>query len=166
LLVHLESETSYDSGMGERLLEYHQKVRKEVRVQTRCTLRCFPSREGHSTQAIATSVGHTTTAVVSHTRISLSHSGDEASDTRRFSGNGDEWQLLPLLPLTEGGAKQNIVRGMLHDWNSKTASCSKSASVWLCGACPRMTRKELKKEYHMIYDELRADPLYREMLDD
>src|SRR6266566_6844917 len=29
LLIHLESETSYDSNMGERLLEYHQKVRKK-----------------------------------------------------------------------------------------------------------------------------------------
>jgi len=33
LLVHLESETHYDAEMGERLLEYNQKVRsKEVQI--------------------------------------------------------------------------------------------------------------------------------------
>src|SRR5579859_998208 len=33
LLVHLESETRYDSGMGERLLEYNQKVRKKYKYK-------------------------------------------------------------------------------------------------------------------------------------
>lgn len=74
--------------------------------------------------------------------------------------------LLPLLPLTEGGAKWEIVHGMLYDLGFGDRELLKIAFGMAMERMPEDDRKRLKKEYHMIYDELRADPLCREMLDD
>ena len=74
--------------------------------------------------------------------------------------------LLPLLPLTEGVYEWDVVQGMLHDLEFEDHELLKIAFGMAMRRVSKEHRKVLKKEYHMIYDELRADPLFREMLDD
>jgi len=74
--------------------------------------------------------------------------------------------LLPLLPLTEGGAEWDVVRGVLHDLEFEGRELLKIAFGMAMRRMSKEHRKALKKEYYMIYNELREDPLFREMLDD
>jgi len=74
--------------------------------------------------------------------------------------------LLPLLPLTEGGAEWDVVQGVLHDLEFEDRELLKIAFGMAMRCVSEEYREPLKKEYHMIYDELRADPLFREMLGD
>jgi len=74
--------------------------------------------------------------------------------------------LLPLLPLTEGGTEWECVQGMLHDLEFGDHELLKIGFGMAMRRVSKEHREQLKKEYHMIYDELRSDPLFREMLDD
>src|SRR5260370_638563 len=73
---------------------------------------------------------------------------------------------IPLLPLTEGGAGWDVVQGMLHDLEFEDHELLKIAFGMAMRCVSEEHREPLKKEYHVIYDELRADPLFREMLND
>jgi hypothetical protein len=165
LLVHLESETSYDSDIRERLLEYNQKIRKKYKYKQDILSGVF--HLGMDT-ALKRSPLLWGTSLQPWSRIlefrypvvEMKHLTPE--DIRRWERS----VLLPLLPLTEGGAKWEVVQDMLYDLGFGDRELLKIAFGMAMERMPEEDRKRLKKEYHMIYDELRADPLCREMLDD
>src|SRR5260370_10186974 len=114
LLVHLESETRKDSNMGERLLEYNQKIRNKYKykrdvlsgvfhLRNDAPLEASPLRWGTSLQQWSRTLEFRYPIVeMQHlTPIDIMRRGRLA--------------LLGLLPLTEGGAEWDVVRGMLHD---------------------------------------------------
>jgi len=165
LLVHLESETSNESKMGERLLEYNQKVRKKYKYKRDVLSGVF--HLGNDTELKSSPLLWGTslrqwsrTLEFRYPVVEMKHLTPE--DIRRRGRTA----LLPLLPLTKGGAEWDVVQGVLHDLEFEDRELLKIAFGMAMRRVSEEHRKQLKKEYHMIYDELRADPLYREMLDD
>lgn len=165
LLVHLESETRYDSDIAERLLEYNQRIRRKYKhkqdvlsgvfhLGMDTALKRSPLLWGTSLQPWSRILEFC------YPVVEMKYLTPE--DIRSW----DCSVLLPLLPLTEGGAKWEIVHGMLYDLGFGDRELLKIAFGMAMERMPEDDRKRLKKEYHMIYDELRADPLCREMLDD
>jgi hypothetical protein len=165
LLVHLESETHKDSKMGERLLEYNQKLRKKYKYKrdvlsgvfhlgNDAELESSPLLWGTSLQQWSRTLEFRYPVVEMKylTPIGIRQRG--------------RTPLLPLLPLTEGGAEWDVVQGVLHDLEFEDRELLKIAFGMAMRRVSEEYREPLKKEYHMIYDELRADPLFREMLGD
>jgi hypothetical protein len=69
--------------------------------------------------------------------------------------------LLPILPLTNGGAKRHVVQGMFSDL--RRLDRPDLFSIAFRMAVRKMSdrdRKWLREEYTMEYDALRMDPLY------
>ncbi len=165
LLVHLESETRYGSEMGERLLEYNQKVRKKYKYKRDVLSGVFHLRNDTELKSSPLVQG-TSLRQWSRTlefRYPVVEMQCLAPRDIRQRGR---LALLPLLPLTEGGAGWDVVQGMLHDLEFEDHELLKIAFGMAMRCVSEEHREPLKKEYHVIYDELRADPLFREMLND
>lgn len=165
LLVHLESETRKDSKMGERLLEYNQKIRKKYKYKRDVLSGVFhlgnDAELGSSPLLWGTSLRQWSRTLEFHYPI-VEMKYLTPVDIRKRG----RLALLPLLPLTEGGAEWKIVQEMLQDLEFEDHELLKIAFGMAMQRVSKEHRKALKKEYHVIYDELRADPLFREMLDD
>jgi hypothetical protein len=165
LLVHLESETRYDASMGERLLEYNQTIRKKYKYKRDVLSGVF--HLGNDTElkpsplVWGTSLQRWSRTLEFHYPV---------VEIKYLTPEDIRWRgrlaLFRLLPLTEGGAEWEVVQGMLQDLQFGDRELLKIAFGMAMRRVSEKHRKQLKKEYHMIYDELRADPLYREMLDD
>jgi len=165
LLVHLESETRYDSDMGERLLEYNQKVRKKYKYKRDVLSGVFHLGEDTPLKQPPLLWG---TSLRQWSRTLEFHY--PVVEMKYLTPQDIRWwrrmALLPLIPLTEGGAEWEVVQDMLYDLGCGDRELLKIAFGMAMQRVSEQNRKRLKKEYYMVYDELRADPLYREMLDD
>jgi hypothetical protein len=84
-------------------------------------------------------------------------------EIRRFKSPA----LLTLLSLVQGGDRWEVVQGMLHDLEALGEhELLKIAFDIAYRKGPEENRPKLKKEYRMIYEELRKDPLFAEFLKD
>jgi hypothetical protein len=165
LLVHLESETRKDSKMGERLLEYNQKVRKKYKYKRDVLSGVF--HLGNDAELKSSPLLWGTPLRQWSRTLEFCYPVVEMKYlTPRGIRRRGRIALLPLLPLTEGGAEWDVVQGVLHDLEFEDRELLKIAFGMAMRRVSEEHRESLKKEYHMIYDELRADPLFREMLDD
>ncbi len=154
-----------DSDMGERLLEYNQRICKKYKYKRDVISGVF--HLGNDADLKSSPLLWSTPLRQWSRTLEFHYPIVEMKyltpiDIRQRG----RLALLPLLPLTEGGAEWDIVQGMLHDLEFEDHELLKIAFGIAMRRMPEGHRKSLKKEYHMIYDELRADPLFREMLDD
>jgi hypothetical protein len=165
LLVHLESETRYDSQMGERLLEYNQKIRQKYKYKWDVLSGVFHLGKDTSLKQSpllwGTSLRQWSRTLEFHYPVvEMKYLTPEDLRQRR------RLVLLPLLPLTEGGAKWEVVQNMLYDLGFGDRELLKIAFGMAMACMSNENRKRLKKEYNMIHDELLADPLCREILEE
>jgi hypothetical protein len=165
LLVHLESETRKDAKIGERLVEYGLRIHKKYDYERDVLSGVFhlgndaalePSPLVWNTPLRQWSrpleFGYPIVEMQNLTPEDLRRRGRVA--------------LLSLLPLTEGGAEPDIVQGMLHDLEFEDRELLRIGFGMAMRRVSDTYRESLKKEYYMIYNELRADPLFREFLVD
>ena len=65
--------------------------------------------------------------------------------------------LLPLLPLTQDGARREVVEEMI----TRLVSAEKTESLWIGYA---LASRVLKRRFAMLEDILRDTPVYQEVL--
>jgi len=158
LLVHLESETYHNPKMPERLLEYNKAAREKHKVDV---ISGVFHLQGDT--AIEPSPLIWETPLEEWSRVltfnyPVVEMKDLIPEEIRDRGRA---ALLPILPLTNGGAERSIVQGMLDNlMRIKRPDLFRIAFRMAMRKVSAQGRKWLEKEYPMEYDALRMDPLY------
>jgi len=158
LLVHLESETYHNSKMPERLLEYNKAVREKYKADVISGVFHLQSDTAIEPSPLIWETPLKEWSRVLTFNYPVVEMKDLIPDEIRSRGRA---ALLPILPLTNGGAKRHIVQGMLDDL--RRLGRPDLFSIAFRMAVRKMSdqdRKWLEKEYPMEYDALRMDPLY------
>jgi predicted transposase YdaD len=167
-LIHFEIETYYDSDMPERLLRYNVLARSELK---RPVLSCvvhllndgrMKSPPLHWTEPIEGDV------LKFHYRV-IEVADFLAGDILRRG----EVTLLPLLPLTKGGATRENVQLMLGELNARENEDLAFAGFILALAIFDRSKSEsgladrewlierYNNMYSMLHDLLHVDPMYQ-----
>jgi len=158
LLVHLESETYHNPKMPERLLEYNKAVREKYKADVISGVFHLQSDTAIEPSPLIWKTPLEEWSHVLTFNYPVVEMKDLIPDEIRSRGRA---ALLPILPLTNGGAKRHIVRGMLADL--RRLERPDLFSIAFRMAVRKMSdqdRKWLREEYTMEYDALRMDPLY------
>ena len=112
LLVHLESETYHNSKMPERLLEYNKAVRKKYKTDVISGVFHLQNDTAIEQSPLVWETPLKEWSRVLTFNYPVVEMQDLIPEEIRSRGRA---ALLPLLPLTNGGAKRHIVQGMLSD---------------------------------------------------
>ena len=158
LLVHLESETYHNSKMPERLLEYNKAVRDKYKIDVISGVFHLQNDTAIEPSPLVWETPLKEWSRVLTFNYPVVEMKDLIPEEIRSRGRA---ALLPILPLTNGGAKRHIVQGMLSDL--RRLDRPDLFSIAFRMAVRKMSdrdRKWLKQEYTMEYDALRMDPLY------
>ncbi len=158
LLVHLESETYHNPKMPERLLEYNKAAREKYKADV---ISGVFHLQGDTAIEPSPLIWKTPLEEWSHV-LTFNYPVVEMKDLipEEIRSRGRA-ALLPILPLTKGGAKRHIVQSMLGDL--RRLERPDLFSIAFRMAVRKMSdqdRKWLREEYTMEYDALRMDPLY------
>jgi hypothetical protein len=158
LLVHLESETYHNSKMPERLLEYNKAVREKYKTDVISGVFHLQNDTAIEPSPLVWETPLKEWSRVLTFNYPVVEMKDLIPEEIRSRGRA---ALLPILPLTNGGAKRHIVQSMLSDL--RRLERPDLFSIAFRMAVRKMSdqgRKWLREEYTMEYDALRMDPLY------
>ncbi len=158
LLVHLESETYHNSKMPERLLEYNKAVREKYKTDVISGVFHLQNDTAIESSPLVWETPLKEWSRVLTFNYPVVEMKDLIPEEIRSRGRA---ALLPILPLTNGGAKRHIVQDMLS--NLRRLDRPDLLSIAFRMAVRKMSdrdRKWLREEYTMEYDALRMDPLY------
>ncbi len=153
LLVHLESETYHNPKMPERLLEYNKGAREKHKVDVISGVFHLQGDTAIEPSPLVWGTPLKEWSRVLTFNYPVVEMKDLIPEEIRSRGRA---ALLPILPLTNGGAKRHIVQGMLDDL--RRLERPDLFSIAFRMAVRKMSdqdRKWLEKEYPMEYDALR-----------
>lgn len=158
LLVHLESETYHNPNMPERLLEYNKAVREKYKMDVISGVFHLQSDTAIEPSPLVWETPLEEWSRVLTFNYPVVEMKDLTPEEVRSRGRA---ALLPILPLTNGGAERPIVQGMLDDlMRLERPDLFSIAFRMAVRKMSAQGRKWLEKEYPMEYDALRMDPLY------
>jgi hypothetical protein len=158
LLVHLESETYHNPKMPERLLEYNKAAREKHKADVISGVFHLQGDTAIEPSPLVWETPLKEWSRVLTFNYPVVEMKDLIPEEIRSRGRA---ALLPILPLSNGGAEQPIVQGMLDDLiQLERPDLFRIAFRMAVRKMSAQGRKWLEKEYPMEYDALRMDPLY------
>ncbi len=158
MLLHLEFQTYHDPGMAERLLRYNVLARSEHKLPVlSCVI--YLLKDGEALPSpLSWKLPNGQEVLQFH------YQSIELEDLLRSGQAG----LLPLLPLTNGGARREIVESMFSGrLSAKKIELVPIGYTLASLAFSRENRAEqdwLLRRFHEMHDILRETPIYQEIL--
>ena len=159
-LAHIEFQSSYDGRIGERLLEYNVLASRQYNYLP--VYSCVIYLKNHSSvphSPFLRGLPNGEEVVRFHYR-SIELGKLVAGELLQTGLVG----LLPLLPLTQDGARREVVEEMI----TGLVSAEKTESLWIGYALASKVLKDdlkwLKRRFAMLEDILRDTPVYKEVL--
>src|SRR5437667_2163970 len=159
-LAHIEFQSSYDGRIGERLLEYNVLASRQYNYLP--VYSCVIYLKNHSSvphSPFLRGLPNGEEVVRFHYR-SIELGKLVAGELLQTGLVG----LLPLLPLTQDGARREVVEEMI----TGLVSAEKTESLWIGYALASKVLKDdlkwLKRRFAMLEDILRDTPVYQEVL--
>ena len=163
MLLHLEFQTYHDPEMDERLLRYNVLARSEHKIPVlSCVIYLLKDGEAPSSP-LSWSLPNGQKVLEFHYQ-SIELGALSPGDLLQ----SDQPGLLPLLPLTKGGARREIVESMFSG-----LLAARKIELIPIGYTPaslafsRENRAEqdwLLRRFHEMHDMLRETPIYQEIL--
>jgi predicted transposase YdaD len=163
MLLHLEFQTSNDPSMAERLLRYNVLARSEHKLPVlSCVIYLLKDGEAPSSPLKWKLPNGQEVLQFHYQSVELGALSPE--DLLRSGQAG----LLPLLPLTNGGARRDIVESMFSGLLAARKIELVPIGYTLASlAFSRENRAEqdwLLRRFHEMHDILRETPIYQEIL--
>jgi predicted transposase YdaD len=163
MLLHLEFQTYHDPNMAERLLRYNVLARSEHKLPVlSCVI--YLLKDGAIALSPLSWVLPTEQEVLRFHFQSVELGALSPEDLMRIGQAG----LLPLLPLTKGGARREIVEDMFSGLlSSKKIELVPIGYTLASLAFSRENRADqdwLLRRFHEMHDILRETPIYQEIL--
>src|SRR6266705_1266129 len=159
-LAHIEFQSSYDGRIGERLLEYNVLASRQYNYLP--VYSCVIYMKNHSSvphSPLLRGLPNGEEVIRFHYR-SIELGKLAAGELLQTGLVG----LLPLLPLTQDGARREVVEEMI----TGLVSAEKTESLWIGYALASRVFKDdlkwLKRRFAMLEDILRDTPVYQEVL--
>ncbi len=159
-LAHIEFQSSYDGRIGERLLEYNVLASRQYNYLP--VYSCVIYLKNHNNvpdSPFKKGLPNGEEIVRFHYR-----SIELGKLAARELLQTDLVGLLPLLPLTQDGARREVVEEMI----TRLVSAEKTESLWIGYALASRVLKDdlkwLKRRFAMLEDILRDTPVYQEVL--
>src|SRR5215470_15208977 len=163
MLLHLEFQTYHDPNMAERLLRYNVLARSEHKLPVlSCVI--YLLKDGAVSPSPLSWVLPTEQEVLRFHFQSIELGALSPEDLLRIGQAG----LLPLLPLTKGGARREVVEEMFNGLlSSKKIELVPIGYTLASLAFSRENRVDqdwLLRRFHEMHDILRETPIYQEIL--
>jgi len=163
MLLHLEFQTSNDPSMAERLLRYNVLARSEHKLPVlSCVIYLLKDGEAPSSPLKWKLPNGQEVLQFHYQSVELGALSPE--DLLRSGQAG----LLPLLPLTNGGAKRDIVEsmfsGLLAARKIELVPIGYTLASLAFSRENRADQDWLLRRFHEMHDILRETPIYQEIL--
>jgi predicted transposase YdaD len=163
MLLHLEFQTSNDPSMAERLLRYNVLARSEHKLPVlSCVIYLLKDGEAPSSPLKWKLPNGQEVLQFHYQSVELGALSPE--DLLRSGQAG----LLPLLPLTNGGARRDIVEsmfsGLLAARKIELVPIGYTLASLAFSRENRADQDWLLRRFHEMHDILRETPIYQEIL--
>ncbi len=163
MLLHLEFQTYHDPEMDERLLRYNVLARSEHKIPVlSCVIYLLKDGEAPSSP-LSWSLPNGQKVLEFHYQ-SIELAALSPGDLLQ----SDQPGLLPLLPLTKGGARREIVEsmfsGLLAARKIELIPIGYTLASLAFSRENRAAQDWLLRRFHEMHDMLRETPIYQEIL--
>jgi len=159
-LAHIEFQSSYDGRIGERLLEYNVLASRQYNYLPVYSCVIYLKNHNNVPDSPFTKGLPNGEEIVRFHYRSIELGKLAARELLQTDLVG----LLPLLPLTQDGARREVVEEMI----TGLVSAEKTESLWIGYALASRVFKDdlkwLKRRFAMLEDILRDTPVYQEVL--
>ncbi len=159
-LAHIEFQSSYDGRIGERLLEYNVLASRQYHYLPVYSCVIYLKNHNNVPDSPFTKRLPNGEEIVRFYYRSIELGKLAARELLQTDLVG----LLPLLPLTQDGARREVVEEMI----TGLVSAEKTESLWIGYALASRVFKDdlkwLKRRFAMLEDILRDTPVYQEVL--
>jgi len=159
-LAHIEFQSSYDGRIGERLLEYNVLASRQYNYLPVYSCVIYLKNHNNVPDSPFTKGLPNGEEIVRFHYRSIELGKLAARELLQTDLVG----LLPLLPLTQDGARREVVEEMI----TGLVSAQKTESLWIGYALASRVFKDdlkwLKRRFAMLEDILRDTPVYQEVL--
>src|SRR6266566_1685304 len=159
-LAHIEFQSSYDGRIGERLLEYNVLASRQYHYLPVYSCVIYLKNHNNVPDSPFTKRLPNGEEIVRFYYRSIELGKLAARELLQTDLVG----LLPLLPLTQDGARREVVEEMI----TGLVSAEKTESLWIGYALASKVMQDdlkwLKRRFAMLEDILRDTPVYQEVL--